>query len=276
MGGGACVARARRLAALLAAAVLAFCAAVLPGQAQEGEEVDVALVFAVDISYSMDPEEQALQKQGYVEALTSPEVILAIRQGMTGKIAVAYFEWANSFDQRMVVPWSVIDGPQTAKAVADRIAGSPLRRAQRTSVSGAINFGHKLIEGMPYRAFRKVLDISGDGPNNNGDAVEAARDRALAAGIVINGLPIVLKRASGYGWGDIANLDRYYEDCVIGGPGAFMVAIKSRDQFVPATRSKIIREVADLGARDVQYAQNAGPKSDCMVGERMYRERWGN
>ncbi|HRJ68294.1 MAG TPA: DUF1194 domain-containing protein [Beijerinckiaceae bacterium] len=238
--------------------------------------MDVALVFAVDISYSMDPEEQALQKQGYVEALNSPEVLQAIRSGMTGKIAVSYFEWANAFDQRMVVPWTIIDGPESARAVTDRIVASPLRRSQRTSVSGAIAYGHKLIEAMPYRAFRKVLDVSGDGPNNNGDPVEVARDRALSAGIVINGLPIVLKRQTGYGWGDIKDLDLYYQDCVIGGPGAFMVAIVSRDQFVPATRSKILREIADLGARDVQYAQNDRRKSDCMIGERMYRERWGN
>jgi len=276
MDGGTRGGIAARLATLCAAGLLALGLSATRGIAAEGEEVDVALVFAVDISYSMDPEEQALQKQGYVEALNSPEVLQAIRSGMTGKIAVSYFEWANAFDQRMVVPWTIIDGPESARAVTDRIVASPLRRSQRTSVSGAIAYGHKLIEAMPYRAFRKVLDVSGDGPNNNGDPVEVARDRALSAGIVINGLPIVLKRQTGYGWGDIKDLDLYYQDCVIGGPGAFMVAIVSRDQFVPATRSKILREIADLGARDVQYAQNDRRKSDCMIGERMYRERWGN
>lgn len=270
--------RGRKIRWLATAGLVAALAwAGLPAaHASEGEEVDVAIVFAVDISYSMDPEEQALQKLGYVEALNSPEVIAAIRAGMTGKIAIAYFEWANAFDQRMVLPWTLIDGPESARAAADRITASPLRRAQRTSISGAVNFGRTLLEAMPYRAFRKVLDVSGDGPNNNGDLVEIARERALKAGIVINGLPIVVKRPTGYGWGDIKNLDHYYEDCVIGGPGAFMVAIRSRDQFLSATRSKIIREVADLGARDVEFANSDRPKSDCTIGERMYRERWGN
>ena len=262
--------------ALATACLVALLGLAGPAQASEGEEVDVAVVFAVDISYSMDPEEQALQKQGYVDALNSPEVLQAIRSGMTGKIAIAYFEWANAFDQRMVLPWTIIDGPQSAKAATDRIGASPLRRSQRTSVSGAINFGRTMLETVPYRAFRKVLDISGDGPNNNGDLVEIARDKAIKAGIVINGLPIIVKRSTGYGWGDIDKLDQYYEDCVIGGPGAFMVAIRSREQFLSATRSKIIREVADLGARDVQYVQSDRPKSDCTVGERMHRERWGN
>jgi hypothetical protein len=268
-----------RLAVWLRRAAFAALLALAPGLAVaapggEGEEVDVVLALAVDISYSMDPEEQALQKRGYIEALNSPEVLLAIRQGMIGKIAIAYFEWANSFDQRMVLPWTIIDGPASAKAATDIIAASPLRRAQRTSISGAIEFGHKLIEAAPYKPLRKVLDISGDGPNNNGSPVEFARDKALKDGIVINGLPIMIKRG-GYGWGDIDNLDTYYQDCVIGGPGSFMIAIKSMDQFVPATKNKIIREVADLGARDVQFVQDR-PRANCFIGERMYRDRWGN
>lgn len=270
---GSRIARAGRL--IVCAALMVGVASIAPAsRAAEGEEVDVVIALAVDISYSMDPDEQALQKNGYVEALNSPEVLRAIQQGMIGKIAVAYFEWANSFDQRMVVPWTIIDGPASAKAVTDRILASPLRRAQRTSISGAIEFGQKLIESAPYRPLRKVLDISGDGPNNNGTLVEIARSKALAAGIVINGLPIMLKRG-GAGWGDIENLDAYYQDCVVGGPGSFMIAIKERDQFVPATRSKIIREVADLTSRDVEYVQDRR-KADCGIGERMQRERWGN
>ncbi len=258
-----------------AAGALLFLASASVAQNNSGEEVDLALVIAVDISYSMDVEEQRLQKQGYVEALNSPEVIKAIQQGMIGKIAITYFEWANSFDQRMVVPWTIIDGPASAKAVTDIIEATPIRRAQRTSVSGAINFGHKLMTEIPFRPLRKVIDVSGDGPNNSGDPVLVARDRALQAGIVINGLPILLKRGNA-GWGDISNLDLYFQDCVVGGPGSFMIPITTREQFVSATRAKIIREVADLGMSDVQLVQQGSGKSDCMIGERQFRERWGN
>ena len=249
------------------------CAAVPTVQA-EGEEVDVALVLAVDISYSMDLEEQKLQREGYIEALNSPEVQRAIRMGMVGRIAVTYFEWANALDQRIVLPWTIIDGPASARAATDVIANTPIRRAQRTSISGALSFGHKLMQGMPYRPLRKVIDVSGDGPNNAGAAVETARESVLNDGIVINGLPVMIKRDR-RGWGDIDNLDDYYRDCVVGGPGSFVIAITSLDQFQSATRQKIIREVADLGMADVERV-NDRPKVDCMIGERQMRERWGN
>ena len=244
----------------------------------EGEEVDVALILAVDISYSMDLEEQKLQKDGYIEALNSPEVLNAISQGMTGKIAVAYFEWANAHDQRMVLDWTIIDGKQAARAVTDKIAASPLRRAQRTSISGALSYGHRMMNDLPFRALRRVIDVSGDGPNNAGAAVEPVRDRILADGIIINGLPILLKRQYG-GWGDIGNLDQYYHDCVIGGPGSFVIPIRTLDQFQSATKQKIIREIAGLDEPLIvpaQATQNRSDKADCMIGERMVRERWGN
>lgn len=240
----------------------------------EGEEVDVALVLAVDISYSMDIEEQKLQKEGYVQALRSQEVLNAIANGMTGKIAIAYFEWADSHDQRMVLDWTIIDGRQSAETTITTIMDSPLRRARRTSISGALNYGHALMQRLPFRAARRVIDVSGDGPNNSGDRVEAVRDRVLADGIVINGLPVVLKRQVG-GWGDIENLDLYYQDCVIGGPGSFVVPIRTMDQFLSATRQKIIREIADAGPPIIPAQARKG-KSDCMIGERMVRERWGN
>lgn len=248
----------------------------LPTRAEgEGEEVDVALVLAVDISYSMDVEEQRLQKEGYIEALNSPEVLNAISQGMIGKIAIAYFEWANSYDQRMVLDWTIIDGKASARAATDKIAASPLRRAQRTSISGALNFSQKLMADLPFRAARRVVDVSGDGPNNAGEGVTGARSRVLAEGIVINGLPIMLKRQSG-GWGDIDNLDEYYQDCVVGGPGSFVIAIKTMDQFQTATKQKIIREVAGLDEPVIVPAQAKQRGADCMIGERMVRERWGN
>lgn len=264
-----------RIWARLLLAVFALMGAVSRPVAGEGEEVDVALILAVDISYSMDLEEQKLQKEGYIDALNSAEVLRAIRMGMTGRIAVTYFEWANSGDQRIVVPWTIIDGPESARAVTDRIATTPIRRAQRTSIAGALRYGQKLFEELPYRPLRRVIDVSGDGPNNAGEPVETVRDSLLRDGIVINGLPILLKRDS-RGWGDIANLDVYYQDCVIGGPGSFVIPIRSMDQFLPATRQKIIREVAELGMSDVQFVQQRGKRSDCLIGERMWRDRQYN
>lgn len=259
------------------AAVVAVMFALVPAAVAqvEGEEVDVALVLAVDISYSMDVEEQRLQKEGYIEALNSPEVLNAIEQGMNGKIAIAYFEWANALDQRMVLNWTIVDGKGTARAATDIIAASPLRRAQRTSISGALNFGHKLLADLPFRTARRVIDVSGDGPNNAGMAVESAREKVLADGITINGLPVMLKRQYG-GWGDIANLDEYYQDCVVGGPGSFVIPIKTMEQFRSATKQKIIREIASLDQPVIVPAQAKSKGTDCMVGERMVRERWGN
>src|SRR5215210_6338467 len=192
--------------------------------------VDVELVLAVDISYSMDPEEQALQRDGYIAAITSNDFMQALKQGMHGKVAVTYFEWAGQSEQRVVVPWRIIEGPESADAFAGEIAAAPMRRAARTSISGALLFGAYLFEGSGYRGLRRVIDVSGDGTNNNGPLVALTRDDVLAKGITINGLPIMLNRPN-FGGVDLANLDVYFEDCVIGGPGSFVVAIRERAKF---------------------------------------------
>jgi hypothetical protein len=186
--------------------------------------VDVELVLAVDVSYSMDMDELAVQREGYAQALVSKEFLQALKSLPNGKISITYFEWAASSDQKIIIPWRVIDGPETADAVADEILKTPIRRASRTSISGAIYFAMPLFEANPYRGLRRVIDISGDGPNNNGAPVLGARETALAKGITINGLPIMVKEPS-YSTMDIDNLDWYYEDCVIGGPGSFVVPI---------------------------------------------------
>jgi hypothetical protein len=267
--------------------IMLIAAATRPGSARDGaKEVDVELVLAVDISYSMDLEEQRLQREGYVKALTSPEVLQAIRNGPNGRIAVTYFEWAGANTQRIVVPWQVIDGPETADAFVAKLTAAPISRWYRTSISGAILFGHELFENNGYHAPRRVMDISGDGANNHGITVEDARDRALKAGIVINGLPIMLNngRRSVF---DMTDLDDYYSDCVIGGPGAFMIAITERDQFVSATRQKILREIADLRdplpdrlriipASSSDDDKPARPKVNCRIGERQWEERYRN
>ena len=236
--------------------------------------VDVELVIAVDISYSMDPDEQALQREGYVLALTSKEFLQALRQGAHGKIAVTYFEWAGQLDQKIVMPWRVIDGPESADAVAAEIARAPIRRASRTSISGALRFAKPLFDDSGYKGLRRVIDVSGDGANNSGPLVEITRDDVLAAGITINGLPIMLKRPH-TGTMDIHNLDEYYEDCVIGGPGAFVIPIRERGKFIEATRTKLILEVAGRqpDPQIVPIASRA--RVSCTTGERMWQERWG-
>src|SRR6185295_3780767 len=158
--------------------------------------VDVELVLAVDVSYSMDMDELAIQREGYAQAIVSKEFLQALKTGPNGKISVTYFEWAASSDQKIIIPWRVIDGPESADAVADEIMKTPVRRGSRTSISGAIQFAMPLYDENPYRGLRRVIDISGDGPNNNGVPVTGARDAALEKGITINGLPIMVKELS--------------------------------------------------------------------------------
>ena len=245
-----------------------------PARAAE-TNVDVELVIAVDVSYSMDPDEQVLQREGYIIGLTSQEFLDALHQGMHGKIAITYFEWAASNDQKIVIPWRVIDGPETADAVANDILKTPIRRASRTSISGAIYFAMPLFEQNPYHGIRRVIDISGDGPNNNGAPVLGARDEALSKGIVINGLPIMVKEPS-YSTMDIDNLDWYYEDCVIGGPGSFVVSIKDREKFKEAIRTKLLLEVAGKEPeRRIVPVADKEPRVSCLIGEKIWQDRWG-
>jgi hypothetical protein len=237
--------------------------------------VDVELILAVDVSYSMDMDELAIQREGYAQAIVSKEFLQALKTGPNGKIAVTYFEWAASSDQKIIIPWRIIDGPETADAVANEIMKTPIRRASRTSISGAISFAMPLFDENPHRGLRRVIDISGDGPNNNGPAVTIARDAALEKGIVINGLPIMVKEPS-YSTMDIDNLDLYYEDCVIGGPGSFVVTIKDRDKFKEAIRTKLLLEVAGrTPERKVVPVAEKEPRVNCLIGEKIWQDRWG-
>jgi Protein of unknown function (DUF1194) len=250
-----------------------------PRLADKEATVDVELVLAVDVSYSMDMDELAIQREGYAQAIVSKEFLQALKSGPNGKIAVTYFEWAASTDQKIIIPWRLIDGPETADAVANEIMKTPIRRASRTSISGAINFAMPLFEENNYRGLRRVIDISGDGPNNNGMPVTTARDAALEKGIIINGLPIMVKEPS-YSTMDIDNLDYYYEDCVIGGPGSFVVTIKDREKFKEAIRTKLLLEVAGK-TPEHQLVPTAAPvpgkepRVNCLIGEKIWQDRWG-
>src|SRR4030088_1319257 len=263
------------VAGVLAVAGWSFAApssgAVFADKRPNAVPVDVELVLAVDVSYSMDPEEQALQREGYITGITSRDFMQALRGGQHGKVALTYFEWAGPYDQKIVVPWRLIDGPESADAFANEVARAPYRRASRTSISGALNFAKPLFDASGYGGFRRVIAVSGDGANNSGPFVTIARDDVLAAGLTINGLPIMLKRPNSFTM-DVENLDVYYEDCVIGGPGAFVIPIRERDQFKEATRTKLVLEIAGRRPeRRVVPVQGRTPRVSCTIGEQMWR-----
>jgi uncharacterized protein DUF1194 len=238
--------------------------------------VDTEVVLAVDVSYSMDPDEQHLQREGYVQALTSREFMAALKSGSNGRISITYFEWANVGDQKILVPWRLIDGPESAGSVAAELSAAPYRRASRTSISGGLMFGQSLFESSTYRGLRRVIDVSGDGANNNGPPVTLVRDQVLAKGTTINGLPIMLKKPNMMTM-DIDDLDIYYEDCVIGGPGAFVIPIKEREKFTEAIRDKLVQEVAGVTtAPHIIPAASSAPRISCTIGERLWQQRWGN
>lgn len=221
----------------------------LPGPARAaGMPVDLVLVLAVDVSGSVDEVEAQQQRQGYVDALRHPAVVRAIQDGEHGRIAVSYVEWAGAEFQWTVVDWTLLDGPETASGLAGVLEKAFINRATWTAIGSALEYSVALIERSPYDAKRKVIDISGDGPTNRGMPSAVARDRAVAKGVTVNGLPILNDRPQPFGSPTPRqlNLDRYYEDNVIGGPGAFMVVAEGFDEFRIAILQKLIREIADL------------------------------
>ncbi len=220
-------------------------------------EVDVELVLAVDISQSMDLEEQEVQRAGYVAALTSEEVLEAIRYGPLGRIAVTYVEWGGIGEQFVIADWAVVEDRATAEAFAGQIAEAPLQHRQRTSIASALSHAMAMVESNRFEGIRRVVDISGDGPNNQGGAVTASRDAAMAAGITINGLPLMMK-AEKNAWQAFLHLDHYYEDCVIGGPGAFSIPVRSKEGFADAIRMKLVLEIVGLQPHDSEPIRVAG------------------
>jgi hypothetical protein len=225
---------------------VAGAASLLHGRAPRAEEpVDVALVLAVDVSRSIDEDEARLQREGYRAAVTDPRVIEAIRGGMLGGIALAYVEWAGIEYQRLVIPWTRIGSQRDADTWGETLAGSPRASLSWTSISGGIEFSRRTMAECPFEATRKVIDVSGDGVNNSGPPAEQARDRSVAEGITINGLPILNDRPT-FGRPPPVPLDQYFRESVIGGAGAFVIAAEDFESFGQAVRRKLIREIADL------------------------------
>lgn len=246
----------------IALALCLGCAPVAAGY----QPVDVELVLAVDVSRSMDSEEFELQRAGYVAALRDPAFVRAIKAGMNGRIAVAYFEWASSPRMESLVGWRVIDGQESADAFAAQLATRPFSGFRGTSISSAIAYGMDLFDRNSIDGNRRVIDVSGDGVNNIGPPVTAARDAALAKGIVINGLPILLRPS-----GSAGPLDRYYENCVTGGQGSFVLPIRSLPEFATAIRRKLIMEVSGVSPPAELFRTQADGEDPCLVGERERR-----
>ncbi|PBB41406.1 hypothetical protein CK222_22880 [Mesorhizobium sp. WSM3866] len=253
----------------------------LPARSSAIEPVDVELVLAVDVSLSMSPAELEIQRRGYAAALTDDNVLKAIADGVHGKIAVTYVEWAGTRWQRVVVPWTAIANRADAERVVAQMNARPPDSARRTSISGALAFGSDLFAESGFQGTKRVIDVSGDGPNNQGAPVDITRDEVVRQGITINGLPLMTR--GGYGGAfDVANLDRYYSDCVIGGPGAFMIPVNDWTQFPEAIRRKLVLELAGPASRQWAAEEAAHPPvvladdrpaADCLAGEKMWRNR---
>jgi Protein of unknown function (DUF1194) len=240
--------------------------------ATQNVTVDLQLVLAVDISLSMDEDEQRLQRDGYVAAFRNPEIIEAIKSGPKGRIAATYVEWAGESFQRIVIPWTLIDGAETALPFADKLTAASITQSQRTSISRALIYAAKLFDGNGYQG-RQVIDVSGDGVNNQGVGVEMARDAAVRRGITINGLPLLLKPGNFDRNFETVDLDGYYQDCVIGGTGAFTIPVRNVSEFVPAIRRKLILEIArwDLPVLHIA-ATSPRSRADCLIGEKMWNQ----
>jgi hypothetical protein len=260
--------------AVLATALCILCAEARQAATAAPPEVDLALVLAADISTSMDVDEQQLQRNGYVAAFRNKEVIQAIADGTHGRIAVTYVEWAGPRIQYLVVPWTIIADRAAAEAFATALALAPLRHDAGTSISGGLEYAGTLFNQVDYDADRLSVDVSGDGPNNTGYPVTMMRDWLIRRGeaingrpATINGLPIMLERKP-----DTANLDIYYEDCVIGGPGAFIVTVNDAGSFETAIRRKLVLEIAGFPVQPTLVAASArSPRIDCLIGEKSGR-----
>jgi len=253
---------------VLAAAALSV---VLSEGARAAERpVDLELVLAADISRSMDQEEMALQRQGYAHAIRHPRIVGAIRAGGHGRIAVTYVQWAGEYTQRTVVGWTEVSDQASAEAFARAIEASSLEVERRTSISSALLYGAGSFENNGFQGRRRVIDVSGDGPNNSGMMVDHARDRVVAEKITINGLPIISGRPNPSGFPMFKNLDLYYEDCVIGGASAFMVVAHGFMDFARAIRRKLFLEIAGLTPpRPLLHLAAERVRPPCDAGEQQ-------
>lgn len=222
----------------------------LAAPARATEPVDLLLVLAADVSRSVDQTKFELQRQGYAAAIADARVLNAVRSGPRHRIAVLFLEWSGFGNQQVVIDWTLIDGPEAAHAFAGRLLETPRSFSDRTSISGGIDFAVAQFKRAPFTAERQAIDVSGDGTNNSGRDVGAARDAAIALGITINGLVILSERPLPWNpehTNPPGGLDKYYRDNVVGGPGAFVMVAKDFNSFGEAIVKKMIAEIAAAG-----------------------------
>ena len=230
------------LAILVSVAVAAFS---LPARA--GEAVDLLLVLAADVSRSVDQPKFQLQRDGYAAAISDPRVLDAISAGVHRRIAICFVEWSGIGAQKLVIDWMMIDGPEAAKKFADAIVEAPRSFADRTSISGGIEFAMSQLARAPFESARRAIDVSGDGTNNSGRDVVNVRDEAVAQGITINGLAILSERPLAWNpehTNPPGGLPHYYRENVIGGPGAFVIVAENFHSFGQALINKLVAEIA--------------------------------
>jgi len=247
----------RGILSSLLAAVLLLLPGIGPGPrpAHAVEQVDLLLVLAADVSRSVDDTKFKLQRDGYAAAIVDPRVIKAIESGPTGRVAICFVEWSGPMNQAVVIDWTVVAGPEDARRLSHLIAEAPRPFRDSTAIGSAIDFAMRQFERAGFEAQRRVIDVSGDGTSNTGRSLLAAREQALAQGITINGLvilsevPLPNNPAHTHPPGGLL---AYYENNVIGGPGAFAFAAESFDTFGRSITSKLIKEIAatpaDAGA----------------------------
>ena len=229
---------------VLASALLCATLLTLPAESAPSgtQQVDLKLVIATDVSRSINDEEATIQREGMAEAFNSPEVVKAIQSGALGRIAVAMLDWSSPEFNRVVLDWKIIDGKNSAAELAEQIRNAPRTPGRRTSISGAIEMGALMLEASEKNivATRRVIDVSGDGPNNDGRPLSETHKEVIAQKVIINGLPIMDENANGY----YPNLDKYFAGCVVGGTGAFVVVVRSFKDFGAAMRRKLILEIS--------------------------------
>lgn len=235
-------------------------------------EVDIQLFLAVDVSRSMTPRELEIQRRGYAEALVSEAVIKAIENGLLGRIAITYVEWAGSDSQRTIIDWTLVGDRAGMEDFASQLTVIFNPAMRRTSISGALDHAVESIGANGFTSYRKVVDISGDGPNNQGRPVLQAREDALAEGITINGLPLMTREGMGSQF-HLEDLDEYYRNCVIGGPRSFVIPVLEWDAFPEAVRRKLVLELADkpLPVRRAAFEVQSPANYNCLVGELIWQ-----
>lgn len=252
----------------IASAILLSCAGAVSAQDGASLPVDLELVLAVDTSRSMDYDELRLQRDGYAQALEHPAVTSALAMGRLGRAAILYFEWGGVDRHRVLIDWTLIETPQDAARVAAQLRSQPMLAQRGTSISSAMEQAAHWIETNDYEGTRKVIDISGDGPNNRGRPVVEVRSEVAAKGIEVNGLPFMIKVPSGaYA---IPDLDIYYETCVITGESAFVIPIYEIERLIVSIRQKLVLEIS--GQMPPARMKRASAM-DCLIGEKLRRQR---